>query len=205
MKQVIDLRPVYHRKEERIRAHVILCWLALLLARIAENAMRRDLARTAPPARPHRRRHLHRPRRDLPPAHRDQPSPGRHPRTARHRPAPEDLPAHPGRNRLTSGNTPPRYTPSIQEPAHSRTSNPRFADQRATQLRNPGQTRPFNLNSDPLDERWRNGSPPPPGPCQLCVRPLLLGAVGTTASWARIRSASGAPSSAYRVRASRQC
>ncbi len=38
MKQVIDLRPVYHRKEERIRAHVTLCWLALLLARIAENA-----------------------------------------------------------------------------------------------------------------------------------------------------------------------
>src|SRR6266566_3695067 len=38
MKQVIDLRPVYHRKEERIRAHVILCWLALLLARITENA-----------------------------------------------------------------------------------------------------------------------------------------------------------------------
>jgi Transposase DDE domain len=38
MKQVIDLRPVYHRKEERIRAHVILCWLALLLARTAENA-----------------------------------------------------------------------------------------------------------------------------------------------------------------------
>ena len=31
MKQVIDLRPVYHRKEDRIRAHVILCWLALLL------------------------------------------------------------------------------------------------------------------------------------------------------------------------------
>jgi Transposase DDE domain len=38
MKQVIDLRPVYHRKEERIRAHVVLCWLALLLARVAENA-----------------------------------------------------------------------------------------------------------------------------------------------------------------------
>jgi hypothetical protein len=38
MKQVIDLRPVYHRKEERIRAHVILCWLALLLARVAETA-----------------------------------------------------------------------------------------------------------------------------------------------------------------------
>ena len=37
LKQVIDLRPVYHRKEERIRAHVILCWLALLLVRIAET------------------------------------------------------------------------------------------------------------------------------------------------------------------------
>jgi DDE family transposase len=52
MKQIIDLRPVYHRREERIRAHVILCWLALLLIRIAENAtgetwpvMRRDLDR----------------------------------------------------------------------------------------------------------------------------------------------------------------
>jgi transposase len=54
LKQVIDLRPVYHRKEERIRAHVILCWLALLLARIAENAcaatwpeLRRQLDRIA--------------------------------------------------------------------------------------------------------------------------------------------------------------
>ncbi len=38
LKQVIDLRPVYHRKEERIRAHVVLCWLALLLIRIAETS-----------------------------------------------------------------------------------------------------------------------------------------------------------------------
>jgi hypothetical protein len=37
MKQVIDLRPVYHRLEERIRAHVTLCWLALLLVRIVET------------------------------------------------------------------------------------------------------------------------------------------------------------------------
>jgi len=37
MKSVLDLRPVYHRLEERIRAHVILCWLALLLIRVAEN------------------------------------------------------------------------------------------------------------------------------------------------------------------------
>jgi hypothetical protein len=38
MKQIIDLRPVYHRLEERIRAHVILCWLALLLIRIIETS-----------------------------------------------------------------------------------------------------------------------------------------------------------------------
>jgi hypothetical protein len=37
MKQVLDLRPVYHRLEDRIRAHVVLCWLALLLARIVET------------------------------------------------------------------------------------------------------------------------------------------------------------------------
>jgi hypothetical protein len=38
MKQVLDLRPVYHRREDRIRAHVLLCWLALLLIRVAEVA-----------------------------------------------------------------------------------------------------------------------------------------------------------------------
>jgi hypothetical protein len=37
LKQVIDLRPVYHRLEDRIRAHVSLCWLALLLVRIVET------------------------------------------------------------------------------------------------------------------------------------------------------------------------
>ena len=47
LKQVIDLRPVYHRKEERIRAHVILCWLALLLIRIAETTTGRTWATIA--------------------------------------------------------------------------------------------------------------------------------------------------------------
>ena len=37
MKQVLDLRPVYHRREDRIRSHVLLCWLALLLIRVAET------------------------------------------------------------------------------------------------------------------------------------------------------------------------
>jgi hypothetical protein len=37
MKSVLDLRPVYHRLEDRIRAHVLLCWLALLLVRVVET------------------------------------------------------------------------------------------------------------------------------------------------------------------------
>ena len=36
MKTTLELRPVYHRLEDRIRAHAILCWLALLLIRIVE-------------------------------------------------------------------------------------------------------------------------------------------------------------------------
>jgi Transposase DDE domain len=40
MKSTIDLRPVYHRREDRIRAHVQLCWLALLLLRVAEVEVR---------------------------------------------------------------------------------------------------------------------------------------------------------------------
>jgi hypothetical protein len=52
MKSTLDLRPVYHRLEDRIRAHVLLCWLALLLIRIAETRtgdtwanLRRELQR----------------------------------------------------------------------------------------------------------------------------------------------------------------
>jgi hypothetical protein len=38
MKGGLKLRPVFHYRDERIRAHVQLCWLALLLVRVAENA-----------------------------------------------------------------------------------------------------------------------------------------------------------------------
>jgi transposase len=37
LKTTLELRPLYHRKEERIRAHVLLCYLSLLLVRIAER------------------------------------------------------------------------------------------------------------------------------------------------------------------------
>jgi Transposase DDE domain len=50
LKTHLELRPVYHRLEQRIRGHVQLCWLALLLIRVIETktgqtwaAVREDL------------------------------------------------------------------------------------------------------------------------------------------------------------------
>ena len=37
LKSHLKIRPIYHSKPERIQAHVVLCWLALLLVRVAEN------------------------------------------------------------------------------------------------------------------------------------------------------------------------
>ncbi len=78
MKQILDLRPVYHRLEERIRAHVMLCWLALLLIRVIETTtsqtwhnVRRDLDRlhagtfTGPTGTFRQRTDLSKPQQDL--------------------------------------------------------------------------------------------------------------------------------------------
>ena len=78
MKQILDLRPVYHRLEDRIRAHVLLCWLALLLIRIIETRtgqtwhhVRRHLDRlhvgtfTGPAGIFRQRTELSKPQRDL--------------------------------------------------------------------------------------------------------------------------------------------
>lgn len=52
LKSELLLRPVFHRLEHRIRAHVLICWLALLLTRVAERTcgqtwrnIRRETAR----------------------------------------------------------------------------------------------------------------------------------------------------------------
>ena len=37
LKGTLLLRPVFHRKDERIRAHVLICFLALVLVRLAET------------------------------------------------------------------------------------------------------------------------------------------------------------------------
>ncbi len=52
LKGILSLRPVFHRLEQRIRAHILICWLALLLVRLAERQtdqtwrnLRRELER----------------------------------------------------------------------------------------------------------------------------------------------------------------
>jgi hypothetical protein len=78
MQAILDLRPVYHRLEERIHAHVLLCWLALLLVRVAESqagqtwpAIRRELDRihlatfTGPAGTCRQRTEIAEPTRDL--------------------------------------------------------------------------------------------------------------------------------------------
>jgi Transposase DDE domain len=140
MKTTLDLRPVHHRKEDRIRAHVLLCWLALLLIRIAENQttdtwrnLRDELQRNAPG-------HLHRAGRHQPAAHRAHRPPTRHPprverrstaavpdarrpRTCR-RPAARlkpGSPAAPGPNPIGTRRTRVRY---VKTPAHSQVLTP---------------------------------------------------------------------------------
>jgi len=41
MKSVLDLRPFFHRTEDRVRAHVFICVLAYLLEKLVEKALKR--------------------------------------------------------------------------------------------------------------------------------------------------------------------
>ncbi|MCA1680388.1 MAG: IS1634 family transposase [Actinobacteria bacterium] len=52
LKGILALRPIFHRLEQRIRAHILICWLALLLVRLCERQtgdawrnLRRELER----------------------------------------------------------------------------------------------------------------------------------------------------------------
>jgi transposase len=90
MKQIIDLRPVYHRLEDRIRAHVILCWLGAAADPCHRDHHRHHLASPPPRPGPPPRRRLHRPDRQLPPAHRPHQNPTRHLRQAPADPAQAD-------------------------------------------------------------------------------------------------------------------
>jgi hypothetical protein len=127
MKQVIDLRPACHRKEERIRAHVILCWLALLLARIAETTcddtwpgLRRELDRihigtfTGPAGIFRQRTEITKAQHDILAQLKIDPPPRIYQLT----------PASP----LPASTQPPRYTPPAQPTTRSHTSTPRFTD-----------------------------------------------------------------------------
>ena len=57
MKQILDLRPAYPRLEDRIRAHVLLCWPALLMVRIVETRATTPDGQATPPSDEARRLH----------------------------------------------------------------------------------------------------------------------------------------------------
>jgi hypothetical protein len=46
LKTTLELRPIYHHLPDRIRAHVLLCWLALLLVRVVERETKQTWPQT---------------------------------------------------------------------------------------------------------------------------------------------------------------
>jgi len=49
VKHVVEIRPVYHHLDDRIRAHVLICFIAMVLVRVAERTLSmswRDIAYT---------------------------------------------------------------------------------------------------------------------------------------------------------------
>ncbi len=145
MKTTLDLRPIHHRKEDRIRAHVLLCWLALLLIRIAENQTNQTWCNLRDELQ-----HMHLgtftgPGRHQPTAHRAHRRPARHPprperrptaavpapRGPRSRPPPSSAPSPPRHRTLDTRRTPVRHA---KKPANSQV----LAPSTSNELRNPG-------------------------------------------------------------------
>jgi hypothetical protein len=119
LKQLLDLRPVYHHREDRIRAHVLLCWLALLLIRLVETTT--GPGPTCATSCSGCTLALHRPGRHLPPGHRTHRRPEGHPHRAQAaRPAPRAH-RHPG---LTGGFSSPSDTPGHQASTRLPSSTP---------------------------------------------------------------------------------
>jgi hypothetical protein len=77
LKTTLELRPVFHRLEHRIRAHVLLSWLALLLIGVAERQTGQTWRRIALDLGRLHQNHPHRTRRHRPADHRAHPSAAR--------------------------------------------------------------------------------------------------------------------------------
>ena len=101
LKSTLELRPVFHRLEPRIRAHVLICWLALLLDPRRRNDAPARPGADRPGAGPAARGHPHRARRHRRADHRTHHRPVEHssplpgPRPPRSPPYPADLGKHP--------------------------------------------------------------------------------------------------------------
>jgi hypothetical protein len=103
LKTTLELRPVFHRLEHRIRAHVVVCWLALLLIRLAERQSGQSWRRIATELQRLHLVTLQRPGRRRPADNAAHPGPARHPRRPPDRPASAH---HRSRTRLTAHHRP---------------------------------------------------------------------------------------------------
>jgi hypothetical protein len=99
LKGTLLLRPVFHRKDERIRAHVLICFLALVIIRVAETAPTGHGARSEPSsARSAKATSAH--------ATASSPKPANSPNTSA-----SSTPRSPSPSRRTSGASPPPDAP----------------------------------------------------------------------------------------------
>ena len=167
MKDTIEIRPIHHHLETRVRAHVFLCMLAYyisfeLSARLARAAVHRR--NTARPSRPRRTRHplpIRRKRKpaapppptDIPPTHFPTSSPTSQPSAAtRSGSGPPSTPS-------PASQHPPRYKPEhYNYSTSSSTSSQSQASPRHPNPAPPRGIRHFNSKNFRLDRVARQGS-----------------------------------------------
>ena len=152
----LDLRPVYHHLEERVRAHVLICMLACYLTwhlrrawapltftdenppaarrpRRPRPALRRRPGQGLPPARPGRPPLPQLPRPARPPGHPD-PQPGPLRRHHRHRAHARRADQRPARSLRPHRRPHPAHLEVARTPAPPRQQNPRPGPESPTQL-----------------------------------------------------------------------
>jgi len=141
LKSTIELRPVFHRLEPSIRAHLLLCWLALLLIRVAERRTGDDLAAHQPRAGPAARDHPRRAGRDGCSDHRAHHRAVEHSSGLRTHPTAPDHHPRPhlsSRNALTRPPARRGHTPASSPRTRSSRSHPRFGCHVCPRTAEPG-------------------------------------------------------------------
>ena len=154
---ILDLRPIYHRLDERLPAHVQICLLACYFVWHLRRAWAADLHRRTPTP----------PRQPVAPAQRSTPSPHQSqpparplatppqlPRPARPpghpHPQPGPLPRHHHRIPVPPNPPPPSAAPSTSSTHPSRSPSPRSQNNHPTKPTNPQLNPGIRLSQSPV-------------------------------------------------------